>query len=436
MKKIDGLSPVISRTNFFTFIAVMLFYMFESAQMAYYNVLAPFYDSQHGYNTHMVASISAAYYYGCMVGLFPVGYILDNYSIRKSMLIAILGSVFGIFLLSVGQAFYVQWIARFICGLLGGTFCFLGGIRIIALLFPNRFSYYMGIFLAGGMFGGMVCQYPLLLLVKKFGPVSAIQAMLAVGVVVFIFNIFYLQFTKPVTSHQEKESVYTGTFWEMCKEIGFNLRNWCDVIMVSLLDTPVSIIGTLWGIVFLMNFYHFDAVVSSWIVMSMFMGLIIGLPIIGHVADKYHNPPWIITLGALFSLAIILLLAKLQTTMNNAWWVGLLFFGLGFFSSCQTMGFTWLTSNMKKELIGRNSALNSMAFMGINGIFKQLGAFLLGVSALLFGEDSSANLILILAVSMLLAAIYASIRNLFDIGLNTGKKTSVFSPRKLLGAKD
>lgn len=189
-------------------------------------------------------------------------------------------------------------------------------------------------------------------------------------------------------------------------------RNWLDCCMVILLDTPVSIIGTLWGIVILMNCYHITDVESSWISMALFVGLMIGSPVWGEIADRYKHPEWIITIGSFVSFLMVVFMLILQ--QPNPIILALLFLGLGFFSSCQTLGFTWLTKNMRPELIGRNSAFNSMLFMITNGWFKQIGAYLLTISPIfVFKHESSAsNLLILIACCMLLTGLYSLIRKL------------------------
>lgn len=403
-------TPRSALTPLLTFLAITLFFGFESAQMAYYNVLAPTYIKLSFYPQHDVAAISAAYFYGTMAGLFPMGYLLDHFSLRKIILLGLLGSVGGVVLLTTSHTLYLQWLARFICGFFGGTTCFLGGIRIIALTYPKRFSYFMGVFLSAGMFGGMICQYPLLIMVKRFGLDGALYAILISSVLVLLFNFVFL-YPKNQCHKKEKqnEHVSTRTAWQTFKIIVLAPKNWFDVIMVSLLDTPVSIIGTLWGIIFITQFFHFSEVISSLIIMSLFLGLMIGLPVIGHIADNKNNPPSIIVICGLISLLSIFAISMLQTT-DSAWLIGILFFILGFFSSCQTMGFTWITQGFQSDLIGRNSAFNSMIFMGVNGLFKQAGALLLITPSMFIGNGPSANLMLALAVGMAVAVLYASVR--------------------------
>lgn len=407
----------IPKREILTFVAISLFYLFETAQMAYYNVLAPAYLSHGSVSQMSIAAISAAYYYGDMVGLFPVGYALDRFPLRTSLIFALIGTITGSFLLFMSDSFTMQWISRFICGFFGGTFSFIGGIRIIALIFPKRFSYFMAIFLTAGMLGAMLCQYPLLLVVNHFGPKTAMFVMFSVGGLIAIFNWLYLHPLSTISDeHQNKK--YSGTFWQMCKEIGFNLRNWCDILMIVLLETPVTIIGTLWGVVLMMEFFHFTPGISSGIVTVMLAGTLVGLPILGRIADELDNPTWMVTLGAGISFLLMLILFFLRTS-HNPWLVALLFFGVGFFGSCQTVGFNWIIKNMKPELIGRNSAFNSVIFMATNGGFKQLGAFLLGIpSIFMLQTGSSGNLITFILISMLVVVFYTIARKFIFWGKN------------------
>jgi len=95
-----------------TFIAISLFYLFETAQLAYYNVLAPSYLADNIYSQVKIGALSAAYFYGDMIGLFPVGYALDRFPLRASLIFALIGTTVGSFLLFMSDGFVMQWVAR------------------------------------------------------------------------------------------------------------------------------------------------------------------------------------------------------------------------------------------------------------------------------------------------------------------------------------
>ena len=399
------ITTFITPRTLFTFIAIALFYLFETAQMSYFNVLAPTYLHLGIYHHGQIASLSAAYYYGDMLGLLPVGIALDRLPLRKTLLWAIVGSVLSAFVLLLSYDFYLQWGARFFCGFFGGTFSFIGGIHILTLFFQKRFTLFMGIFIAAGMLGALLCQYPLLIAVEHWGIEGPMRVMFLFGIVVTIFNLFFLQ---PLESHTEKNliSAYSGTILQMCLEIISNFRNWLDCIIIVFLEIPNSVIGTLWGLVLLINFYHFSSNISAFIIMSFYAGTIIGLPLWGEIADRYQHRAWIIVLGAggSFLAGLSLFIFRHYLTVFS---VALLFFALGFLSSCQTLGFTWLTQDMRPELIGRNSAFNSIIFMAAGGGFKQLGAYLLSIPILIGNGATAGNLLLLTTITMLITTFYA-----------------------------
>ncbi|MDA0910445.1 MAG: MFS transporter [Proteobacteria bacterium] len=389
-----------SNRYMYTFVAITVFYFFELAQMSYFNVLAPFYLHEHIYSVNEIASISSAYYYGDMLGLIPCGILLDKYPLRKILLIAILGSTIGAMGLALSTSFYSEWFFRFLCGMFGGTFSFLGGIRILVNLFNARFSFYIGIFLAAGMSGSLICQYPLLLLVENFGIFSAMYSMAIFSILVLVINLIYLH---PQPEKQSNKLLAQLT-WSNLKLIFKNYKNWTDCIMVIFLDTPISIIATLWGVVLLSQIYGFSSVTSSVLVMLMLLGCVIGSPMWGYWGDKYGFSPKLVFMGSSVSLICLLLML---TATQNLFFVSSLIFTLGLSSSCQTLGFTWLTKNMRSDQIGLNSAINSILFMSTNGLFKQVGAILIGMPPLLFfTRGSIVNILYFMILGFILSTLY------------------------------
>lgn len=403
------------RKNILTFSAITFFYFFEFAQMTYFNVLAPIFLNEGALTHHQIGALSAAYFYGNMVGLLPLGFLLDKLPLRKILLLAIVGSVLSASLLASVHHFSLQWTARFLCGFFGGTACFLGAIRIIASLFSHRFTFFMGIFLSVGMLGGLVSQYPLLIIANHLGTHGVMYIMVIFSTVVLIYNLFYLQ---PHTAENSASATpkYSGTLWQMCLTIVKNARNWGDCLLIIFLNLPISLVGSLWGIVLLTNFYYFSASTSAWIVMSLFAGTIIGPPLCGAIADRYQHPAWLVILGAIFSFLVTVLL--LVSVHSSASVIAVLFFALGLFTSSQTLVFTWLTKNMRPELIARNSAFNSMLFMASGGIVQQIGAILLIWPSFWYGAASAANLLLFLSITLLAATFYVSLRKKIFHGAN------------------
>lgn len=376
--------------------------------MSYFNVLAPYFLQQGIYHQGQVAGLSAAYYYGNVIWLLPVGFALDHFPLRKILLWAISGSVISAFLLTLKEGYSLEWTARFLCGFFGGTFSFVGGIRVLISIFPNRFSFFMGVFIAAGMLAGFVCQYPLLYAVEHIGVRGAMITMAIFGLLVTAFNLFYLRPPDSQPIHAEDGGQPAESMGQVYWKIFRDYRNWLDCLMITALDTPISVLGTLWGLVLLMSYYHFSGAISAMIVMTLFAGLTIGSVLWGMIGERYHYSIWTIVLGA--GMSFVILLVLVTKTDASPLLAALLFFALGLFSSCQAIGFTWLTKNMRPDLIGRNSAYNSMILMGVGGGVKQLGAYLLTATPLLAAFPSASNLLIFMAAMMLLAIVYALLR--------------------------
>lgn len=382
-----------------TFIAITLFYFFESAQIAYFNVLAPQFLHAHVYTHHQISMLSAMYYYGNVIGLIPIGFMLDHFQLRKTLLWAILGSVIAAFFLFASNHFLLECIARFFCGFFGGAFSFVGGIRIIFLLFPRRFTTYMGLFLAAGMLGGLICQYPLLIVSKHFGTNYAMLCMALFGLIVMGFNLVYLSPIDAPTNHKRGSlgSYLINTF-KSFYGITHNIKNWLNCFAVIFLDTPVSILGTLWGVVIISTVYHLPNTTSALVITMLFVGLIFGSPFWGLVSDRYNHARWIVQIGSATSLMCLLLISFLN--LKSTYCIAALFFLLGFFSACQTVVFTWLTKDMREDKIATNSAFNSIIFMFAGGSLKQISSYLLTIPPIHLCNISINNALLLMGVLM------------------------------------
>lgn len=408
MKNSSTNSSTSNQGYLLSFLAVTIFFFFEAIQMSYLNVLAPYYLKYKIYDHDEISILSAAYFYGNMAGLLPIGFFLDRFSLRKIILIAIIGSSIGAFLLVLSSNIHFQSIARFICGFFGGTVSFVGGMKLIATTYKHRFTFFMGIFVSAAMLGGLVCQYPLLIATNTFGPSGAMTIVASLSIVVLGINIVFL---KPPTHSDSTSSQNISEKVNLLKtftKIIRNLGNWLDCLMIVFLDMPISVIGTLWGIVLFNDFYHFSTDVSSLVVMVLFAGIIVGSPLCGILSDKYNHSRWIVISGSFMCALIVFVMMCISSV--NIILIMALSFGLGLFSSCQTLGFTWLLKNMNPKFIGINTAINSMIFMGANGLIKQVSGGLLTMPAIVSRQSSTINLFFLILLSMVFALLYVMFR--------------------------
>jgi MFS family permease len=404
----DILSPKI----LITFVAFTLFYCFEFGQMSYFNALAPKLLHTGLYTHDQLGSLSAIYYYGNVLGLLPAGYILDHLPLRRAFLFAILGSALGALTLALTDHYSIALTARFCCGFFGGTFSFVGGLRLLMNLFSKRFSLFMGIFLTAGMFGGMICQYPILWISDHYSPHAAILMMFYAGALVLIFNVFGLHPHHTPTTVDKSPRANGKAILQILK----NYRNWTDCLLIIFVDSPFTILGTLWGVVTLSKLYHFTSGASALIMSAMFAGSIVGSILFGVLSDKYKHDTSLVAAGT--GGMFLLFMLSVHITQTSIISVAIIFTLIGVLTGSQTIVFTWLTKNMRPELIGRNCAMNSMLFMGVGGLIKQFCAALLVLPSFMLNKSSTVNLLLFIGTMMLLAMIYVVIRKKLSADLS------------------
>ena len=85
-------------------------------------------------NATGLGHLSAWYFYANFLFIFPAGLLLDRYSPRTLILIAMLISVIGVFGFASAHNLWVASLSRVIMGI-GGAFSFIGCIRIASRWF-------------------------------------------------------------------------------------------------------------------------------------------------------------------------------------------------------------------------------------------------------------------------------------------------------------
>lgn len=385
------------------FICVSTFFFFEAVQMSYFDVLAPYFLTHNWYTNDQIGSLSAAYYYGNVLGVIPAGHVLDKKNIRKTLLISMFLSVIAALILPFSSKYEISWLARFICGLFGGAICFLGGIKILSKAFPQRFTLAIGLFITVGMLAGMASQLPVLWVLKLYGAFGVMFSIGVYGLIIFLINLIYLH---PEDNNYKKQ--YEKNSFAEWVNILKQWKNFLYGFLISSINTPVSILGNLWGILLLTKLYHFSDKESAIIMMFLFLGLMVGSPLIGQISDRYKISKRLMYVGCLGSLLVLTILIVFRGYFN-IYSISTCFFCLGLLGSCQTLVYSWIKQANDATNISRATALNSIILMSLGGYVKQIAVFVMGIPTLCFCLDPTINLLFLVGIFMLLAIILTMI---------------------------
>ena len=120
------------------------------------------------------------------------------------MLLEFFLCIIGIVAFAITSSFIWASIFRFMSGI-GSAFCFLSSIRLASRWFPAKnMALVSGLIVTMAMFGGLIAQTPLTVLVELVGWRHALFFDASLGVIIFLI-IFSVVQDYPANLHQEQK---------------------------------------------------------------------------------------------------------------------------------------------------------------------------------------------------------------------------------------
>ena len=341
-----------------------LFFFFEFMQVNMFNALNPsLFKAFHLTDATQLGQLSAGYMYANVIFLFPAGMILDRISVRRAILIAMTFCVLCAFLFSLTTALWQAEICRWITGI-GGSFCLLAAVRLASRWFPPKhMALAVGLIVTLAMLGAMFAQTPFTALTNIFGWRMTLRLDALAGflmlIIICIFVRDYPSGTQAFFKAQHQQLETLG-FWVAIKQVISNAQNWLAGIYVSLINLPIFLLGSTWGSWYLMQTHHLSDIDASLITSALFVGMVIGSPIVGWISDGMGVRKSPMIFGAIASIAVILAIMYMPSNFTG---LLLLFFTLGFVISFQILGYPLIAESNSSVLTGTAEGLGSVLIM-------------------------------------------------------------------------
>lgn len=342
-----------------------LFFFFEFLQVNVFNALgSSLYKAYHLTNATELGQLSACYMYAIVLFLFPAGMILDRFSTRKIISIAMFFCATCVFLFSLTTELWQAELCRLVTGV-GGAFCLLSCVRLASRWFsPKHMALIVGLIVTLAMLGAMVAQTPFTKLTDAFGWQTALRIDAAAGfVMLFIILLFVHDFPPGTEKFFKKQhaSLDKLGFWHALTQTVANTQNWLAGLYTSLINIPVFLLGSTWGGWYLIQTQGLSDINASYVTSMLFIGLIIGSPVIGWISDfiEYRKMPMII--GAIASIAVIGAIMYIPHLSFAD--LLFLFFTLGFVISAQILGYPLIAESNPNMLTGTAEGLASVLIM-------------------------------------------------------------------------
>jgi len=283
-------------------------------------------------NGAAIGALSSMYFYTYAALQIPVGVLVDRYGPRKLLALSAVVSAAASIGFAISPTVFAASVSRAFIGA-SVAFAFVGTLSIATTFFkPARFAMLAGLLLAVGMAGAMVGQAPLRLLVESAGWRGSYYV-LAVWAVVLAVLAWFIVPRRPDAAKPHDSSGRPMVVWPVFS----NAQTWlCGGIGFGLTSVMLAF-GGLWSVPWLMTVYGLPATDASFLTSTIFVGWLIGAPIMGWLSDKTQRRKPIVIVGAvvgLISFSVIVLVPELsRSTLQILYFIN----GLG--GSCMVVCF-------------------------------------------------------------------------------------------------
>lgn len=341
-----------------------LYFFYEFMQVNLFNALDPALMQEFHVNAAQLGQLSANYFYGNVLTLFTAGIILDRVSTRRVIILGMTVSALSMFVFSMTPSIFLAEVCRFCTGI-AGAFCFLSCIKLSSRWFPaQRLALVLGLIVTMAMLGATVAQTPMTLLTDHFGWRRALKIDATFGfLILFAIVLIVRDYPSGLNTylHEQRQRLKTMGFWHTLRLAIINPQNWLAGLYTSLLNLPIMLLGAMWGSLYLVQAHGIDRTASSYVTSMIFIGTVIGSPVMGWISDRLARRKIPMIICAIFSLAVILVIMYSDTFSLATGMI--LFFLLGFFTSGQIISYPLITESNSRALTGTASGLASTLIM-------------------------------------------------------------------------
>lgn len=351
-----------------------LFFLYEFFQLNLFDVINQPLREHFNINAEQLGWMSSTFLWANVLFLLPAGVIVDRFSIRRVILFALTSCVLGTFGFSLTHSF--AWAAFFhaVTGM-GNAFCFLSCMVLVSQWFaPPKRALVMGCIFTMAFLGGMLAHTPFAYLSNYYGWHKALLIDAGMGVLILGW-IFIVVKDKPDSDVlTSTPPVNEGFFAGFLRALA-NCQNWFAGLYASCLNLPIMVLCALWGASYLIEVHKLTEIAASNVVSLIFMGSIIGCPLVGWLSDWMGRRKPLMVAGA---IATLLNIVPLFTEMAlSETMLGLIFFALGLFTSTQVIAYPVIAESNRLDHTGVATGLGSVIIMGGGAVGQILFGFLM-----------------------------------------------------------
>lgn len=332
-----------------------LFFFYEFFQLNLFDVINfPLREEFHLTSTQL-SWMSSYYLWANVLCLVPAGILLDKFSVRKIILVDMLFCILSTIGFALTHDFVWASVFHAITGM-GNSFCFLACVIFVSRWFPPaRQAFVMGIIVTMAFLGGMMAHTPLAQLNQIVGWRQSLLCDAGLGGL--ILGIMYFTLHDGKLAEKNSNTVQKISL----RSVIANRQNSLAGLFTSCLNLPIMVLSALWGATALQVLYGLSAIEASNVVSMIYLGSIIGCPLVGWWSDRLGKRKPLMIIGALLT-CVVLVPIVLGWSLSLLTLQGL-FFLIGFVTSTQVISYPMIAESNDAHQVGFATSIASLIIM-------------------------------------------------------------------------
>jgi sugar phosphate permease len=354
-----------------------LFYCYEYLLRIAPSFMAPELMQAFGANATQFGILSAFFYFVYTPMQMVVGLLLDLYGPRRILTIAIITCAFGSYLFSSANILLVAAIGRALIGF-GGAFAFVCILKLASTWLPQRFfALFVGLATMLGMIGAIIQVTIFSSFVQTIGWQKTINIGTIIGIILIPLILLIIR-DKPHEANSVKSKPQYRETFKGFLNILKKPQMWLNGLIAGIMFLSLSLFAELWGIPFLSTVYKLSPHDASLACSMVYVGWLIGSPLIGFISDVTRSrriPILFGCLGAAVLISTVIYLPEMNTKL-----LYLVLFLFGTCSSFQVLCFAISSENSPTHLVATASSFTNFLIMLGGFVFQPLIGALLDAS--------------------------------------------------------
>jgi sugar phosphate permease len=281
-------------------------------------------------NASQVGFLSALFLYAYAPMQLPVGLLMDRFGLKIILSVAACVCGIGTYFFASSDHLTAAAFGRILIGA-ASAFGFISMLYVSTHFFSERKRAFMvGLANSISMLGASSGAGPFASLISDFGWEKTLKIFSLFGILLGGIIYFTLR------NDREKTHLGDSTTYPLKNIIGSKLL-WINSLIALLFYMTTTGFGGLWGPTYLQNVKGYSREVASYGISLIFIGWMIGGPLVGMISDFFQKRTNVVFFGILGCLASISLVIYLQLPVMITY---TLLFLVGVFSSAQLLNFT------------------------------------------------------------------------------------------------